>query len=262
MSNKIICLFDVDGTLTQPQQTIEAALDSYIQDDLKKVFDVAIVGGSDINKIKKQLGEENLFKKYDYVFAENGLIAYKDGKKLPSETIQSIIGEEALQDFINFALRYIADLKLPFKRGTFIEFRTGMLNISPVGRNCTTEERNQFNEYDQEHQIREKFIQALKREFPNLALTYSIGGQISFDVFPNGWDKTYCLRHIEGYEEIHFFGDKTREGGNDYEIYESDLTVGHSVTGPDDTLKQLKVLINMIDERRSKEQLNFPMQCV
>ncbi|OXU27388.1 hypothetical protein TSAR_013852 [Trichomalopsis sarcophagae] len=262
MSNKIICLFDVDGTLTQPQQAIEAALDSYIQDDLKKVFDVAIVGGSDINKIKKQLGEENLFKKYDYVFAENGLIAYKDGKKLPSETIQSIIGEEALQDFINFALRYIADLKLPFKRGTFIEFRTGMLNISPVGRNCTTEERNQFNEYDQEHQIREKFIQALKREFPNLALTYSIGGQISFDVFPNGWDKTYCLRHIEGYEEIHFFGDKTREGGNDYEIYESDLTVGHSVTGPDDTLKQLKVLINMIDERRSKEQLNFPMQCV
>lgn len=80
-----------------------------------------------------------------------------------------------MQDFINFALRYIADLKLPFKRGTFVEFRTGMLNISPVGRNCTIEERNQFNEYDQENQIREKFIQALKKEFPNLALTYSIG---------------------------------------------------------------------------------------
>lgn len=66
-------------------QTIEAAIDSYIQDDLKKVFDVAVVGGSDVSKIKKQLGEENLFKKYDYVFAENGLIAYKGGKKLPSE---------------------------------------------------------------------------------------------------------------------------------------------------------------------------------
>ena len=86
-----------------------------------------------------------------------------------------MIGEDALQDFINFSLRYISELKLPFKRGTFIEFRTGMLNISPVGRNCTIEERLQFYEYDSENQIRQKFIQALKKEFPDLALTYSIG---------------------------------------------------------------------------------------
>ena len=34
-------------------------------------------------------------------------------------------------------------------RGTFIEFRNGMLNVSPVGRNCTKEERDQFEAYDQ-----------------------------------------------------------------------------------------------------------------
>lgn len=30
---------------------------------------------------------------------------------------------------------------------------------------------------------------------------------------PPGWDKTYSLRHIEpeGFEQIHFFGDKVRE---------------------------------------------------
>lgn len=91
------------------------------------------------------------------------------------QTIQSNIGEEALQDLINFCLKYISELHLPFKRGTFIEFRTGMINVSPVGRNCTKEERIQFYEYDMEHQIRQKFIQALKKEFPDLALTYSIG---------------------------------------------------------------------------------------
>ena len=77
-----------------------------------------------------------------------------------------------------------------------------------------------------------------------------------------GWDKTYCLRHIDGYEEIHFFGDKTREGENDYEIYESDLTVGHSVTGPEDTIKQLKVLQIKVKEDQDKDCLNVPMQCV
>jgi len=89
--------------------------------------------------------------------------------------IQDILGEDSLQDFINFILRYISELKLPFKRGTFIEFRTGMLNISPVGRNCSKKEREQFYEYDNEHHIREKFIQVLKKEFPDLGLTYSIG---------------------------------------------------------------------------------------
>lgn len=86
-----------------------------------------------------------------------------------------------MQDFINFCLRYISQLKLPFKRGTFIEFRTGMLNISPIGRNCTLDERSQFLEYDNENQIRQKFIQALRKEFPDLGLTYSIGKYILLD---------------------------------------------------------------------------------
>lgn len=171
---------------------------------VRKEFDIAVVGGSDLCKIQEQLGNKNL-EKYKYVFAENGLIAFKDGIALPSQvsnehiysrtqciinyahvlsqrilyfifqSIQDMLGEDNLQDFLNFALRYISELKLPFKRGTFVEFRTGIINISPVGRNCTKKEREQFNEYDNEHHIREKFIQALKKEFPDLALTYSIG---------------------------------------------------------------------------------------
>ena len=45
-------------------------------------------------------------------------------------------------------------------------------------------------------------------------LTFAIGGQISIDVFPDGWDKRYCLRHLEdeGFKEIHFFGDRTEKG--------------------------------------------------
>lgn len=83
---------------------------------------------------------------------------------------------------------------------------------------------------------------------------YSIGGQISFDVFPTGWDKTYCLKHLENeakqpggvsYTTIHFFGDKTYKGGNDYEIYTDPRTTGHSVTDPADTAAQLKKLFDL-----------------
>lgn len=40
---------------------------------------------------------------------------------------------------------------LPTHRGTFIEFRNGMLNISPIGRSCTPEERIEFSELDKVH---------------------------------------------------------------------------------------------------------------
>ena len=42
-------------------------------------------------------------------------------------------------------------------------------------------------------------------------MKYRLGGQISFDVFPQGWDKTYALKHLETEKisTIYFFGDKT-----------------------------------------------------
>lgn len=128
-----------------------------------------------------------------------------------------------MNKFINFVLRYIANLDIPVKRydfssqlngrGTFVEFRSGMLNISPIGRNCSQAERDAFFMYDKEHHIRETMVEALKKEFPDYGFVYLIGGQISFDIVPKGWDKTYCLQFLKDYDEIHFFGDRTQPVG-------------------------------------------------
>jgi len=119
-----------------------------------------------------------------------------------------------------------------------------MINVSPIGRNATIQERNDFEAFDKIHQVRAAFVTKLESTFPDYGLTYSIGGQISFDVFPHGWDKTYALQHVadEGFEEIHFFGDKTYKGGNDYEIFTDSRTIGHSVTSPNDTMRILREL--------------------
>jgi phosphomannomutase len=119
-----------------------------------------------------------------------------------------------------------------------------MINVSPIGRNCTHPERDEFESFDKTQGIRKTMVQELSREFSDYNLTYSIGGQISFDVFPTGWDKTYCLRHLEkeGFKTIHFFGDKTFSGGNDYEIYTHEKINGHAVTCPEDTIRILNSL--------------------
>lgn len=232
----VIALFDVDGTLTAPRQAATAKMLEFMQ-QLRKVITVGVVGGSDLVKISEQLGA-GVINDYDYVFSENGLVAHKNGKLIGTQSLKSFLGEEKLKELINFALHYIADLDIPIKRGTFIEFRSGMLNVSPIGRNCSQEERDEFEKYDKVHDIRPKMVSVLREKFAHLNLTFSIGGQISFDVFPQGWDKTYCLQYLDEFREIHFFGDKTYKGGNDYEIYESARTVGHTVTSPKDTANQ------------------------
>uniref|UniRef100_A0AAQ4QYH2 Phosphomannomutase n=1 Tax=Gasterosteus aculeatus aculeatus TaxID=481459 RepID=A0AAQ4QYH2_GASAC len=211
-------LFDVDGTLTAARQRVTPNMAEFLE-ELRTRVCVGVVGGSDLSKIKEQLGND-VIHKVDYVFAENGLVAYKNGQLLSVQSIQAHMGEELLQDFINFCLNYMAKIKLPKKRGTFIEFRNGMLNISPIGRSCSQEERNEFYELDQVRHT----------------LGLSIGGQISFDVFPDGWDKRFCLRFVEkDHSTIHFFGDKTKPGGNDYEIYSDPRTIGHEVSCPEET---------------------------
>nr|CAG4648160.1 EOG090X0BFR [Moina brachiata]SVE93201.1 EOG090X0BFR [Moina brachiata] len=244
---EILCLFDIDGTLTKPRLRILPSTEEFILNKLMPKVTVGLVGGSDLKKIAEQMDDPNLVSKFDYVFAENGLVAYKHGQLIGKMSIQQHVGEEILQKFINYALGYMSKLTLPVKRGTFIEFRDGLVNVCPVGRSCSQAERDQFAEYDKEHKIREQFVEDLRNQFPDLGLVFSIGGQISFDVFPKGWDKTYALNYVEkdGFKEIHFFGDKTAPGGNDHEIFEDPRTIGHRVTSPEDTIQQLTTLFQL-----------------
>ncbi|KAL8954075.1 MAG: hypothetical protein Q9222_000132 [Ikaeria aurantiellina] len=245
---------------------------------------IGFVGGSDLIKQQEQLGTPDIpvISLFDFCFSENGLTAYRLGQQLTSASFIGWLGEDKYKQLVNFCLRYISEIDCPIKRGTFVEFRydespsplmaalskgegdtndqfadlrsrNGMINVSPIGRNATVQERNDFVEFDKEHKIREKFVSVLKEKFGDLGLTFSIGGQISFDVFPTGWDKTYCLQHLKAekkvsgvdYKTIHFFGDKTDKGGNDYEIYVDERTVGHSVKNPEETMKVLKEMFEM-----------------
>lgn len=257
--SKTIILFDVDGTLTDPRKLVKENMLEAIK-KLKNInnLDIAIVGGSNLDKQKEQLGDHNL-KLFDYVFSENGLVSLinNDGNltNFHSNSFHEYLGNQNYEHLINDCLEIIRELQPPVKTGTFIESRTGMINVSPVGRNCNQKQREEFFESDKIYKYREHLIKFLQNKWRNLQyysskeipnLTFSIGGQISVDIFPEGWDKTYCLQFIkEKYDRILFFGDKTSEGGNDYEIYEHELTESYTVTSPEDTIQKLQSLFNI-----------------
>ncbi|VBB30306.1 unnamed protein product [Acanthocheilonema viteae] len=176
-----ILLFDVDGTLTLPRQKMDPAMSNFLM-EVHKTVPLAIVSGSDLPKVVEQLGENledgkiltctnrKILSRFNYVFCENGLVGVSKGTTFPVQ---------------------------------------GMLNLSPIGRCCTQEERLQFVAYDKEHGVRQKFVKRLQDFTEGWNLNVCIGGQISIDVFPCGWDKTYCLQFLNDFHTIHFFGDRT-----------------------------------------------------
>ena len=248
MSKKILFLFDVDGTLTNSREIIKDEMKDFLYKLKNNInFHIGFVGGSNLEKQREQLTEE-VFNLFHYKFPENGMVAYENNDMINNVSFFDFIDEESYKRFINFCLKYISEIDLPKKRGTFIELRRGMVNISPIGRNCTKEEREEFYEFDKKNKIRENMVKVLKREFSAVPLDYAIGGRISIDVFPKGMNKTYCLKLIkkERYEKIYFFGDRTFEGGNDYELFNHPDVIGYSVKNPEDTIKFLNEIIKKL----------------
>lgn len=135
---------------------------------------IGFVGGSDLIKQQEQLGTASIpvTSLFDFCFSENGLTAYRMGQPLASTSFIEWIGEDNYKKLVRFILHYIADLDIPIKRGTFIEFRNGMINVSPIGRNASTKERNEYQEYDLKNNIRSTFVKAIQKEFPDLGLTW------------------------------------------------------------------------------------------
>ncbi|NXS15712.1 PMM1 Phosphomannomutase, partial [Mystacornis crossleyi] len=166
---RVLCLFDVDGTLTPARQKIEPEVDAFLR-ELRERVHIGVVGGSDYAKIAEQLGEGDEGETRR-TRSRGGHLCPKSNAKAalavagPAILLESCFSSPCPSNLVS----------LPTHRGTFIEFRNGMLNISPIGRSCTPEERIEFSELDKKERIREKFVAALQREFAGKGLRFSRG---------------------------------------------------------------------------------------
>jgi phosphomannomutase len=242
-----LLLFDIDGTLCDPMETIDQPTIQMLQMMKAKGYHLGVVGGSDRGKAAYQLGSSVLDELLDHAFHENGSVYYKEGVLIAQDKIEDFIPSEKvyrLRELKMFLLKQLSCSGSPILSGTFIEKRTSMLNVSPCGRSCTPAERQAFYEWDLESGCRSKLVAAIRQEFHDLPLEIATGGQISIDIFPTGLDKTRCLKYVgETYDEIHFVGDKVDKGGNDYEIYNDPRVIGHRTTNTENTRAILASLI-------------------
>ncbi len=227
-------LFDVDGTLAESIQQIPKSLIDVLK-KLSETNTLCIVSGGTYQKLITQIGKENE-NIFEYIFAENGSTVYQKGELLYIKNIKDEFTEYEIQDIVNTILDYIIKLKVPYKRGKFIDFRTSMLYISPTGSNVSYDERQIFAKYDEEHNVRKDMITYLRTSLcSKYDLDIKLGGQIGLALHPIGWDKSLALEHLNlsEYENTYFFGDRCKKnGGNDYPLFSHSLIQGFEVTCP------------------------------
>ena len=237
--NKICYIFDVDGTLTSPRQQMTSgfAKEFKIWSENKQCI---IATGSDFLKTKQQVPEDILpVFKYTFCCMANELRDSKENIIEKSEFTIPIELEDSLSNFL-------MSTKFPYKCGNHIEFRTGMVNFSIVGRNANQEQRSEYNKWDNLNGERAHIANFINNNFPTLEA--SIGGSISIDIIEQGCDKGQVIHHLEnaGATKIVFVGDRCFPGGNDYgivrELKKSDLSFEwYNVSGPEDTLRLIRL---------------------
>jgi len=203
-------IFDVDGTLTPSRQKIEhefwAPFLIFCRNN-----DVYLVTGSDREKTVEQIGLD-IFYTAKRVYNcsgsdvyERDKNVYRDKWELPEEM------ELFLQDELDYS-------QFPIRNGVHIERRPGNVNFSILGRGAGVNliEREEYVKWDIRTGERKDILERLKDRFPDYAIT--LGGQTGIDIAPSGCDKSQILRDFNSNDEIHFFGDKIEEGGNDYPL--------------------------------------------
>ena len=204
-------LFDVDGTLTPARQPIDKEFMEFflgwVLEKRNQRHRVLLVTGSDHDKTLEQIGQA-LWVTVTGSYQNCGNSLYVEGKKAWESKWQ--MGSDLETDVLDL----IARSKWYGTAKNNIEKRTGMVNISTIGRSCSHEQRREYYEWDLENKERINIVNILSHKYNNIDL--AIGGEISIDIYEKGKDKSQVIDRISG-NNI-FFGDKCFQGGNDHKI--------------------------------------------
>jgi len=202
-------IFDVDGTLTRSRGVIDEQFHEYLL-NFAESNDIYLVTGSDRQKTIEQIGVK-LYDKCLGVYQCNGNELWYRNRRIKTNPWKPSYELE------HFLKNKIHHSRYPFKTDNHIEVRTGMVNVSTVGRAADKKQRKDYYDWDRINLERKNLCDDINRKFKDLHAT--AGGEISIDIAPKKADKSQAAYDLyKQYEFLTFFGDKCDHGGNDYSI--------------------------------------------
>ena len=256
-----IVLFDMDGTLTPARKRMEWDIIDALADLQRAGVEIGIVTGSDMDYMRQQcdpifdMSPINCFDihylpcngtKY-YRYRNSGFeTVYENNmrKKLGEDKWRSLI--QLLTSLQSSVASIYRDIPMT---GNFINYRGSTINWCPIGRKANGQDRQEWKMLDKEQNIRANWLTIARHGLNNSGLEdviIKLGGDTSFDIYPEGWDKTFAFKQFEDYDEIYFVGDRCSSTGNDYEGYVKAGSRGYITSGPVETRDIIKDIIGKV----------------
>lgn len=216
---------------------------------IKNGFIIGIVGGGKLDKALQQLGNVYI----QYYFTECGCVYHENQSlflnelKLVPVYLKNIRDHELypkIDILVKKSLGFLSTVDYTLT-GYFIDLRNGIIYISLIGLNANSQERSYFMELDKLHNYRQQLLNILHETAKKLNIYDKVsifeGGSVGIAIYPVEYDKSQVLSVLEGkYNEIHYFGDKYLENGNDHNIINDPRVIGHCVNNVSDTKKILE----------------------
>ena len=234
--NKKLFLFDVDGTLVESSKKINSKY-GYILNKLKEKYEIGVVGGGVLNKNLEQFGDNIYFNHY---LTECGCVYYKnksntilDLEKIYIKDIRKHKIYLQINELIKYCLYFLSRVTYTIS-GHFIDLRNGLVYVSLIGMNANDDERKYFMDLDIIQHIRKELIDQLLEKAKKLdifdKITICEGGHVGIAIYPTEYDKEQVVDLFKDkYDEIHYFGDKYEENGNDYKLIKNEYIIGHKI---------------------------------
>lgn len=258
-----VVLFDLDGTLSEPRGPVSDEICRELIRLQDSGLKVGIVTGSGLEYIVEQFRRfssdesRKLVSQGLELLPCNGTQRYlPEGENFQFSMVSPVISMRNEMGRVSWhrLQRFLAEEQsriiriwdnLPYT-GNFVSYRTSLLNWCPIGRDAQPEDRKIFEDFDRKENFRRSYLNVLKGGFEDIkiSVTAKLGGSTSFDIYPQGWDKSYALRWYSG-DEVWFVGDRCKIDGNDHEIYEAvkKFNRGIEVSSPEDIPDSVKKIL-------------------
>lgn len=258
---KKIVLFDMDGTLTPARKKMQWSMVDALADLQQAGAEIGIVTGSDLDYVRQQCDIIFDISPVDcfaiHYLPCNGTKYYRMNSSRFEKIYENNMRAELQEDDWRRMMQLLTSLQSSVTRvhrnipmtGNFISYRGSTVNWCPIGRNADDADREEWCLWDSRQKIRQNWLNIARQGLDNADLEHvviKLGGDTSFDIYPEGWDKTFAFKQFEDYDEIFFVGDRCGPYGNDKEAYELAGELGYITAGPDQTVDIIREIINQI----------------
>lgn len=234
-------VFDLDGTLAESKQRVDADMGLLLGDLLSHV-PVAIMSGAGFQQFERQFFPAlplAVALNRLYIFPDNAAqcFVHRQGQwHAQYDQAFSPAERERILAALNEALGEVGLREVPVRVwGERIEDRGAEIAFSPLGQQAPLTEKQAWHEAHDD--LRKRLHELLLAKLPDFA--NAMGGLTTIDITRKGIDKAYGVRRLSeltgiSLAEMLYVGDALEEGGNDAVVIATGIPT-HQVFGPEET---------------------------